>query len=105
MESSLIQSENESRASEQGEKEEINDIELIQHTIKHVLDHLDNILYRKHILQWTQKTVFDALETAFYDFINLYFIGETFPSLCTPATFQLENDIELEEFPKDDLQL
>lgn len=78
---------------------------VIQHIVTNLLEHLDNILYRKHILQMSQKTVCDALENALHDFVNLYFIGEKFACLCTPETFQLDNDHEMQELSKDSLQL
>lgn len=98
MESSLSLTDKESNEAEKS------DVILIQQIVTNLLEHLDNILYRKHILQMSQKTVFDALENALHDFVNLYFIGEKFACLCTPETFQLDNDHELQELSKDSLQ-
>lgn len=81
-------------------KQEEND-DVVKHIIDTLLVNLDNILYRKHIQQTSQNTVFDALESALYDFINRYFIGEKFTCLCTANTFQLDNDHELKELSKD----
>lgn len=79
---------------------------LILGLIEHLFDHLDNILFCKHIIRETQTTVIGALETALYDFTNLYFIGETFRVCNTsPETFQAENDRELNDLAKDSLQL
>lgn len=96
MESSISLTDKESNETEKS---------VIQHIVTNLLEHLDNILYRKHILQMSQKTVFDALENALHDFVNLYFIGEKFAWLCTPETFQLDNDHEMQELSKDSLQL
>lgn len=98
MESSISLTDKESN---EAEKSDV----IIQHIVTNLLEHLDNILYRKHILQMSQKTVCDALENALHDFVNLYFIGEKFACLCTPETFQLDNDHEMQELSKDSLQL
>lgn len=90
---------------EQEGESKLSDEYFILHIIESILEHLDKVLYRKHIIQMTQTTVLDALENALYDFVNLYHIGETFASLSSSETFHLENDTELKVFSKDSLQL
>lgn len=97
--------ENEEIEDEQEEDIGLSDEYTILQIIDDLFQNIDNILYRRHIDRVTHETVLNAFEDALFDVMNLFYIGETFDFLCTPKTFQLGNDLELAEIPKDSLQV